>query len=283
MINATKTFFAIALLSTTCTTALGADKSQYHIFNPTPRDEMREMVSDQTLFTYTPFTVDAGHFQIEADIVDYYYDHFKKGGQDIKTEGWSFGLMTLKAGLCDRADLQLSFSPLYEEFTTRDRVAGTRTKDSGFGDITLGSKINLWGNDGGNTALALVPYVTFPTAYYNNEYAGGIDVPFTIQMPWKVRLGLLSGIEFYDNAANDLHARFYNGISLRRPVAFEDRLDLYAEFFTGIREEDGDWFGLVNAGVAFQLTKNTEIHLGSAFGVKNTDDFNPYIGFSWRH
>src|SRR3989304_4444561 len=82
--------------------AAEADKSQYTLFHPTPREQMRPFSSDQTAYTFSPFTVDAGHVQIEADIVDYLYDR----NRNFKTEGWLYGLSTIKLGLCNSAALE---------------------------------------------------------------------------------------------------------------------------------------------------------------------------------
>jgi hypothetical protein len=40
-----------------------ADKSAFSLFNPTPRELMREMSTDRPDTTESPYTVDAGHFQ----------------------------------------------------------------------------------------------------------------------------------------------------------------------------------------------------------------------------
>ena len=47
------------------------DKSQYNLFNPTPRSQMREMTTDRPDITEVPFTVDAGHVQIESTLFGY--------------------------------------------------------------------------------------------------------------------------------------------------------------------------------------------------------------------
>ena len=44
-----------------------ADKSVYHLFHPTPFALMRELNTDRPDKTESPFTVDAGHYQIELD------------------------------------------------------------------------------------------------------------------------------------------------------------------------------------------------------------------------
>jgi hypothetical protein len=41
-----------------------ADKSAFNLFNPTPAGSLREMNLDGPGTTESPYTVDAGHFQI---------------------------------------------------------------------------------------------------------------------------------------------------------------------------------------------------------------------------
>src|SRR5712691_9455726 len=41
------------------------DKSVFHLFNPTPAEHLRAMYWDGPGATESPYTVDAGHFQIE--------------------------------------------------------------------------------------------------------------------------------------------------------------------------------------------------------------------------
>ena len=272
-----------AALVNQLTAAASADKSQYTLFKPTPVELMREMVSDQAMFTLTPYTVDAGHFQWETDVLDYFHDRDRSDGADVLMTGWALGRMTLKAGLCDRVDLEASFSA-YSEFTTKDRMAGTKTVARGFGNLSTQFKLNLWGNEGGATALAVLPYVTFPTTQLTpgyKDYNGGIQVPFLVRMPCGVRLGLMTGFDLSEDDANRVQASYVNGISLRGRLA--GKLDGFAEFFTQVDQDTGVWSGTVNAGVAYQLTKNIEVQVGTTFGVHNDIDYNPYFGFSWRY
>src|SRR5262249_21376096 len=50
------------------------DKSVFNIFNPTPKEFLRTMDTDGPGSTESPYTVDAGHFQVEMTLVDYTYD-----------------------------------------------------------------------------------------------------------------------------------------------------------------------------------------------------------------
>jgi Putative MetA-pathway of phenol degradation len=259
--------------------ALGAD-SQYNLFNPVPADQMRPFSTDQTTFTLWPYTVDAGHFQIEADIFDYLSDSQNVPGGKVKTDGWIFGWSTIKAGLCHQADLEVSLKA-YSDITTKDTAAGTKTRATGFDDVSLASKINLWGNDGGDTALALLPSVTFPTSDVNpgEDYSGGVRLIYAMHLPAAFAMSLSTGVDFYDDQG--IHASFGNGINFERELV--KKLFAYAEFFTSVNEQTGDWSGLVNTGLAWQAAPNLQIHAGITFGVQNSTDYNPYLGFSWRY
>ena len=83
------------------------DKSQYTLFNPTPRDLMRELSADRPDKTESAFTVDAGHFQIEADILSYSYDRHNLARTDTRVETVSIAPMNLKVEL----QPELEFTP----------------------------------------------------------------------------------------------------------------------------------------------------------------------------
>src|SRR5690349_8857724 len=56
-------------LTLVATLVHGQDSSpRYHLFNPTPKSEMREFSIDRPDVTESPMTVDAGHFQFEGDL-----------------------------------------------------------------------------------------------------------------------------------------------------------------------------------------------------------------------
>src|SRR6266446_6657894 len=79
----------------------GPDKSQYTLLNPTPREWMREMSTDRPDKTESAFTVDAGHFQVEADILNYTYDRYNPARTDTRVETVRIAPMNLKVGLCN--------------------------------------------------------------------------------------------------------------------------------------------------------------------------------------
>ena len=93
------------------------DKSVFHLFNPTPTEYLRAMDRDGPGTTESPYTVDAGHFQVEMTLVDYTYDRKSFDGMTQRFEAWAVGTMNLKLGLLNRLDAQLVLEPynlLYE-------------------------------------------------------------------------------------------------------------------------------------------------------------------------
>ncbi len=61
------------------------DKSDYTLFNPTPDVDLRGFSTDRPPKAKSPYTVDAGHFQYETDIV--VYGHGSTDG--VKTQDWT--------------------------------------------------------------------------------------------------------------------------------------------------------------------------------------------------
>ena len=137
------------------------DKSGYNLFRPTPRDMMRELSADRPDKTDCPFTVDAGHFQVEMDIANLTYDRANSSRGNTRFAAYEVAPMNLKVGLLNSLDFQLVYTPFRWE-RTEDRDTRTIEHKSGFEGITPRFKLNLVGNDGGFFALALIPFVKLP-------------------------------------------------------------------------------------------------------------------------
>jgi hypothetical protein len=73
----------------------------YWLGNPVPSDKMRELSTDRPDTTESPYTVDAGHFQIEAEPLSWTRD--REDGVTTTTTNPS---VNIKAGLLTWMDLQ---------------------------------------------------------------------------------------------------------------------------------------------------------------------------------
>lgn len=267
------------------TPAPAPDKSGHHLFHPTPSGLMRELSTDRPDKTESAYTVDAGHFQLEMDLVTYARDRDQSGGGDTRTEAWAVAPVNLKVGLLNDVDLQLVLET-WNHVRTDDRIAGAAVRQSGFGDLTVRLKKNFWGNDGGATAFAMMPFVKFPTnqdGLGNNSVEGGVIFPLAVELPAGWGMGVMTEVDFLrDDAGAGHHVSFINSITLAHDIC--GKLGGYVEFFSEVSTETGArWVGTVDLGLTYGLTDNLQLDTGINIGVTDSaDDLNPFIGLAWR-
>ncbi len=261
------------------------DKHRYNLFDPTPREYLREMSTDRPDKTESPYTVDAGHFQFEMDLLSYTRDRDKSGGGDTRTDSYAIAPVNLKLGLLNNVDFQLILNT-YNYVRVKDRVTGTVEKMSGFGDVTTRLKVNFWGNDGGRTAFAMLPFMKFPSnqdGLGNNAVEGGVIFPLAVDLTHGWSMGLMTEFDCLRNDGNNgYHAGFINTVTFGHDIV--GNLGGYVEFFSEVSAEGGaSWIGTVDLGLTYRLTDNIQFDLGINIGVTEAaDDFNPFIGVSWR-
>jgi len=256
------------------------DKSRFTLFNPTPRDLMREMSTDRPDKIESPRTVDAGHFQFEMDLVSYTRDR-----DDPHIDAWSVAPVNLKLGLLNNVDLQLVVEP-WNHLRTTDPATGAEEVRSGFGDLSTRVKVNLWGNDHGKSALAMMPFVVFPTASDDLGVAGfegGLIFPFSLDLPAGWGLALMTQVDFVRNDSSSYDEAFVNSIGLNHDIVGD--LAGYVEFFTEVSTAtDSRWIGTVDVGFTYRFTGNLQLDTGVNIGVtRSADDVNPFLGLSWRY
>ena len=262
------------------------DKSAYTLFHPTPRPLMREMITDRPDKTESAYTVDAGHFQVEMDFLTYSRDHDTAQGADTVTTRWAVAPVNFKMGLLNNVDLQVMVES-WNKVQTQDRAAGSSLHQSGFGDVTPRLKVNLWGNDGGRTALALMPFVKVPTSQNemgNRAVEGGLIVPLAVELPWGFSMGVMTELDWIRNEAGTRHhPSFVNSLTVGHDLI--GKLAGYAEFFSEVSSEPRTpWVGTVDFGLTYEFTRDIRLDGGINIGVtRSADDLNPFIGISFRY
>ena len=269
----------------TAETEESQDKSRYHFFNPTPSEIARDMSTDRPDKTESPYTIDAGHYQLEASFLDYSTDRHNPDGSQIETEIFNIMPANLKIGLLNNLDLQLIISPYIAEKTKEE--GSSDDKKTGFGDIQTRMKFNLWGNDEGKTALAVMPFVKFPTNganLGNDAVEGGLIVPLSVELSKGWSLGFMMELDARQNSADEhYHTEFINSVTFGHQMI--GRLKGYTEFFSNISDENNtDWIATVDAGLTYAMTPDIQIDGGVNIGVtKAADDLNPFCGLSVRY
>ena len=259
-----------------------ADKSAYTFFNRTPVSQLREFTTDRPDVTESPYTLDAGWWQLEMDLVAATCDHDTTHGADLRTSAFTFANLNLKFGLTNRIDLQTVIET-YTRSRTHDRIAGTHTAASGFGDITSRLKINLWGNDGGDSAFGLLPFVKWPTNQHglgNRSLEGGLVLPYGRNLGRGWDLGVETAVAFVRNAADDgYQADWLNSVTVGHEIA--GNLAGYLEV-TYLYSRGGDQ-ATFDCGVTYGVTRNVQFDAGINFGLTQpAPDFNSFVGLSVR-
>lgn len=249
-----------------------------------PVAALRELHTDRPDQTESPYTVDAGHWQVETDLVTATFDRDRSGGGEVRTTAWSVAPVNLKYGVTDRVDFQLMLEP-YTQVRTRDRVAGTTDRVSGFGEVTTRVKVNLWGNDGGKTAFGVMPFVKWPlsaSGVRNGETEGGIILPFAAELPAGWGFGAMTEIDFVSDGSGGRDTEWLNSITFGRDLT--ERWGGYVELVAVTSSAAGSaWQGQFDVGFTYAVTDAAQIDFGCNFGItRAAPDCQPFIGFSQR-
>ena len=256
------------------------DKSGYNLFNPVPEAVMRELSPDRPDKTESPYTVDAGHYQLEMDFANFTYDQT----DGTTTKAWDLGDFNFKAGLLNTVDVQLVYDN-YLNVQTKDSLGNAATQ-SGFGEFTTRLKVNLWGDDGGKTAFALLPYVKFPTStdnLGNHAVEGGVIFPLAVSLPYDFDLSLETAASLMKNDENGgYHEEFIASASLDHQII--GKLSGFVEWFSDFTTEShAGWVGTVDSGLEYLVTKNIQLDCDCYFGVTPAAaDYNPFCGITVR-
>jgi Putative MetA-pathway of phenol degradation len=258
------------------------DKSGYNLFHATPDALLREMATDRPDKTESAYSVDAGHYQIEMDLLTYTYDR----SENETVKAWAIAPINLKVGILNHVDLQI-IAESYNVERTNDRAANSSNRVSGFGDLLLRCKTNLWGNDGGPSALAVMPFVKIPTNQRdlgNRALEGGIIFPFAMDLPADWGFGAQAEVDqLQDSNSSDYHQEFINAVTVSHDIA--GKLGGYVELFSNVSTERGaKWIATFDFGFTYAVTRDIQLDAGMNIGLTSAaDDLNPFIGLSMRY
>ena len=264
--------------------ALAPDKSGYTLFNPTPDSQLRSFAPDRPPKADSATTVDAGHFQYETDLLNYSQTNF--GG--VTTRLYQAFDPMWKLGLTNWVDFELQFNG-YQNLTATDNATGAAVaKGSGLGDVFVKSKINLFGNDGGAAALAVIPYVKIPSGaptISNGVVEGGLIAPFQLTLPHDFGLTLMSEVDALKDA-NDSgrHANFVDLVNLNHPVPGIKNLSAAIEFFSSVgTDPNTPPIYTFDTALIYLLTPNVQLDAGADFGLNRAAPaVQVFVGLSQR-
>lgn len=257
------------------------DKNQYWLLNPTPPDEMRSFSTDRPPKANVPYTVDAGHFQYETDLVN--FTHQVTGS--VHTDTILAPNPTFKVGVTNNADLEVNV-PFAGVHTFGSPTAPSSSL-WGIGDTFVRAKVNLWGNDGGDTAAALIPYVKAPSAPIgigNGAVEEGLIAPLALNLPNSFVLLLVPEVDGLKNSSDSgQHGNFIFDVNLGREVI--KNVTAYVELWSDYNDDPvlKTTQMSFDVALAWVVFPNVQLDAGVNFGLTSaTPAVQVFTGLSQR-
>ena len=257
------------------------DKSDYTCFHPTPSALMREFSTDRPDQTECPYTVDAGHVQIEFDLVTWTHTRTTPAMDD-----YSVLPVNLKLGLTNLTDIQWIVEPYQYQKTHSGEMSSTQRRE-GFGDMYVRVKQNFFGDDGGHVALGIMPFVKFPTNtghIGNSSMEGGVILPIDVNLPEGFDFGAMTELDDDRNeTGTGHHAEWVNSGTVHHDL-IPDRLDAYAELWSDITGENHkSWTATCDFGIQYTLEKALLWDAGVNYDVTSSaPNMTLFTGMSTR-
>lgn len=225
----------------------------------------QNIITDRPDQTESSVTVGKNNFQIESGVL------FEKSNNNSVDS--FFGPSTLlRYGISN--GIELRFVSQYE--STKLELEGGNINYSGFNDLEIGVKFQVYKKENVNTEIAFLSHVIIPTANTDltTEKMGVITkLAISHAISNKVGLGYNLGYD-YISKESSLTYSLVLGISL------SDKLGFYAEPY-GSLGESNIFESNFNAGFTYLV--NSNFQLDTSFGVGLNNDMQ-YVstGFSWK-
>lgn len=253
-------------------------EARYSLFRPVPKEQMREMETDRPDVTESPYTVDAGHFQYETDMVNLVREQSET--QDTRTV--LINHANIKIGITASTGIQIGFETYGIQKET-DVASGSTTTSRGFGDISFRIKQNLIGNDGGNFVMAVLPYIKFPTSAYDEEsrLEGGLIVPMLYKLPGEWKLGFQVEMDrLKDNDQPAMHTELLQTLTISHPLV--KGVEGIAETYYTYDFKAHHLLNFINAAVQMEVAKDFKVDAGLNYGLQHDAEKHYFIGASFR-
>ena len=247
----------------TASSASATEKSTYTLFQPTPSSEMREMNTDRIGQTSSAQSVNAGHFQLEADVANYGFKKSKaNNGASVETRSIRVAPLQIRAGLTETLEMQVAL----DTYVNREiSVAGASGTTSGMGDLRTGFKGTLASSENGRDfAIAVMPSIKWPTN------RGGLGVirskaglPSRCNRSRYLESGRPTCADYNRNlSSTSRHAELTTALSVGRGI--NDEIDASAGISSlKSYEKGGQWMASLNAGAGYSFSKDFRMDAGA--------------------
>ena len=258
-------------------TGLGAGKAFAENADAT---ELPAICTDRPAKSNATCTVEAGHLQYEADLVNYTRLHV----DGVRTETWLATNPTVKFGLTDSLDVELNVAP-WAVVRTRDDHSGATAILRGPGDVFTRVKWKLYGDD--QVTAALLPYIKAPTARHgigNGAVESGLLVPIGYAWTDKITLTTVPEVDSLKDADGVGH-HFNTAQLVNIGYALPNNVSVYGELWGNWNVDPTRTVRQFSAdiAVAWGVTKFLQVDAGVNVGLNsNTPRAQVYVGVAQK-
>ncbi len=247
-----------------------------------PLHAQRELATDRPDATESPYTVERGRVQLEMSAAQYTRDRHNVEKSSGQTSIWNLAPLNVRVGLTADTELQV-VADGYLDVEVKDRATGENRRTRGVGDLTLRVKKNLWGNDDGDTAFGVMPFIKLPTAsddLGNDSVEGGVIFPFAASLAGGWGFGAMTELDVVRNERDDGYAlAWVNTATLGRDIT--ERLGGFVELAAEVGE--GKPALTFNCGATYGVNENLQLDAGVSVGLtRAADDLAFFAGFAQR-
>ena len=222
-------------------------------------------------------TVAPGFWQIESDMVN--FTHNRPDG--VTTDTWSIPNATMKYGIDDKSDVQVSWAA-YNSVKT----SGGGDRLVGVGDVYLRYKRRLT-DDSSSVNVSIFPYVKIPTAKQgigNHKVEGGLIMPISFSLPSDYTLTFGPEVDItMDADQSGYHMTLVNPINLSHAIT--SKFSVAGELWMANNfDPDGTTTQYTADFAAIYLVNNNlQLDIGTNIGLnKYAPDYQVYTGISAR-
>lgn len=234
-----------------------ADTYAYSFFEPCPAREMRPMAVDEAATTLDP-----GHLQLEMDLAV----HSISGTGGAQTTHTAIMPTRLKVGVLENVEAQLVVSAF-------ERDSSAMSTESGYGSTTGRLKINVQGNDGEETQLALIPY----GGNAAGAWFSGLGAVVGLVLPADLGLTVVPQVTYQEQIATAAAT-----ITLGH-VIVGDLAGTIESVVGGDLIADASLIVQMNAGLSYLVTPDMQLDLGGRRGVMgDVPDMEYFVRVSAR-
>jgi hypothetical protein len=249
------------------TTEDATDAAVPHVLSPTSMEKRRPLITDRPDLTESPYTVDAGHVQIESDLIVATWREGRVDSVDLMPSN-------MKIGLTSSTDLQLLVPALGVVF------GADGTASPAAGDIGVRLKWNAFTSDGGEFAIGVMPWAFVGGT--DLRPGGGVIVPVSVALPGETSLGAMVVVNSVPVGKDAYDIEGAGSLTVGHAILGD--LAGYLETFASGRPLSGEGELLASAGLTYLLGDSIQFDAGFRLPVLTGDPrVETFLGVSARH